>query len=67
MEDYVAPRALTLEDIPAVVDEYRAAARNAVDAGFDGVEVHGANGYLIDQASGKGGGRGRFYLFLWGG
>lgn len=55
MEDYVAPRMLSLEEIPAAVDEFRVAARNAIDAGFDGVEVHGANGYLIDQASGEGG------------
>ena len=44
-----APRALAAAEIPALVATYRAAARNAVDAGFDGVEVHGANGYLIDQ------------------
>ena len=43
------PRALTLEEIPGVVDEFRRAARNARDAGFDGVELHGANGYLLDQ------------------
>jgi N-ethylmaleimide reductase len=43
------PRALTLEEIPAIVEQYRVAARKAIDAGFDGVEVHGANGYLIDQ------------------
>ncbi|KVX95742.1 alkene reductase [Burkholderia ubonensis] len=39
------PRALTVEEIRDVVDQYRAAARNAIDAGFDGVELHGANGY----------------------
>ena len=44
-----APRALTAEEIPAVVDDFRRAAANAIAAGFDGVEVHGANGYLIDQ------------------
>jgi len=44
-----APRALRTDEIPALVDSYRAAARNAIEAGFDGVEVHGANGYLIDQ------------------
>ena len=44
-----APRALTTAEIPAVVASYRDAARRAMDAGFDGVEVHGANGYLIDQ------------------
>jgi len=43
------PRALRTDEIPALVDSYRAAARNAIEAGFDGVEVHGANGYLIDQ------------------
>ena len=44
-----APRALATEEIPAVVADYRQAALNAIEAGFDGVEVHGANGYLIDQ------------------
>jgi N-ethylmaleimide reductase len=43
------PRALATEEIPGVVDHYRRAALNAMAAGFDGVEVHGANGYLIDQ------------------
>ncbi len=43
------PRALELDEIPAVVDEYRRAAANARRAGFDGVEIHGANGYLVDQ------------------
>ena len=43
------PRALSTAEIPAVVASYRDAARRANDAGFDGVEVHGANGYLIDQ------------------
>jgi N-ethylmaleimide reductase len=43
------PRALRTDEIPAVVASYRAAARRAMDAGFDGVEVHGANGYLIEQ------------------
>lgn len=47
--DVSEPRALRLDEIPAVVDSYRHAARCAMDAGFDGVEVHGANGYLIDQ------------------
>jgi N-ethylmaleimide reductase len=40
-------RALTLKEIPFVVDEFRVAGRRALDAGFDGVEVHGANGYLV--------------------
>ena len=44
-----APRALATEEIPGVVEQYRRAALNAMDAGFDGVEVHGANGYLVDQ------------------
>jgi N-ethylmaleimide reductase len=45
----VQPRALTLEEIPAMVEAYVQGAKNAIEAGFDGVEVHGANGYLIDQ------------------
>jgi N-ethylmaleimide reductase len=44
-----APRALKLEELPGVVEDYRRAALNAIEAGFDGVEVHGANGYLLDQ------------------
>ncbi len=43
------PRALRLEELPGIVNDYRHAAANAIAAGFDGVEVHGANGYLIDQ------------------
>jgi N-ethylmaleimide reductase len=43
------PRALTLEEISGIVTDYRKAARNAIEAGFDGIEVHAANGYLIDQ------------------
>src|SRR5687768_12327171 len=43
------PRALTLEEIPGLVQQFRAAAVNAKAAGFDGVELHGANGYLLDQ------------------
>jgi N-ethylmaleimide reductase len=43
------PRALAAEEIPGIVEQYRDAARRAKDAGFDGVEVHGANGYLLDQ------------------
>ncbi len=46
---YVTPRALLDEEIPGVVASFRQAAANAKAAGFDGVEVHGANGYLIDQ------------------
>lgn len=48
-EDTSMPRALTLDELPGIVDDYRRAARNAIAAGFDGVEVHGANGYLLDQ------------------
>ena len=47
--DVSEPRALALDEIPGVVEEFRTAARNAMRAGFDGVEVHAANGYLIDQ------------------
>ena len=43
------PRALRTDELPGVVQSYRHAARCAMDAGFDGVEVHGANGYLIEQ------------------
>lgn len=43
------PRALNLEEIPGIVADFRQAAANAIAAGFDGVEVHGANGYLLDQ------------------
>jgi len=48
-EDVSVPRALELSEIPALIQDYRQAARNAITAGFDGVEVHAANGYLIDQ------------------
>jgi N-ethylmaleimide reductase len=43
------PRALETGEIPSIVNDYKAAAINAIEAGFDGVEVHGANGYLPDQ------------------
>jgi N-ethylmaleimide reductase len=43
------PRELSVEEIQAIVDDFRRAARNAMEAGFDGVEIHGANGYLVDQ------------------
>ena len=46
---YPKPRAMTKDDISKVVNEYTAAAEKAMRAGFDGVEIHGANGYLIDQ------------------
>ena len=46
---YVAARAATYSDIQRIVADYAAAARNAIAAGFDGVQIHGANGYLVDQ------------------
>merc|ERR1719161_3299295 len=48
-QPYAVPRALELHEIPRVVDDYRRAVRNALSAGFDGVEVHAAHGYFIDQ------------------
>jgi 2,4-dienoyl-CoA reductase-like NADH-dependent reductase (Old Yellow Enzyme family) len=48
-KDFVTPRALALDEIPGVVEAYRKGAENAMAAGFDGVELHSANGYLIDQ------------------
>jgi 2,4-dienoyl-CoA reductase-like NADH-dependent reductase (Old Yellow Enzyme family) len=47
--DHVTPRALETAEIPAIVAAYRKGAENARKAGFDGVEIHGANGYLLDQ------------------
>lgn len=47
--DYEQPRALDVAEIPALLDTYAAAARNAITAGFDGVQIHAANGYLIDE------------------
>jgi 2,4-dienoyl-CoA reductase-like NADH-dependent reductase (Old Yellow Enzyme family) len=49
MRDYPVPRALELGEIAGVVEAYRKGAENAKEAGFDGVEIHGANGYLLDQ------------------
>lgn len=49
MQDNPVPRALSVDEIKATIADFRKAARNAVDAGMDGVEVHGANGYLINQ------------------
>src|SRR5262249_43591570 len=46
---FVAPRALQTEEMPYLVQQYARGARNALQAGFEGVEVHGANGYLLDQ------------------
>jgi 2,4-dienoyl-CoA reductase-like NADH-dependent reductase (Old Yellow Enzyme family) len=48
-QEHVTPRALDIDEIPGVVEAYRKAAMNAQMAGFDGVELHGANGYLLDQ------------------
>lgn len=47
--DVSEPRALDLDEIPGIIEDFRRAAANAIAAGFDGVEVHGANGYLLDQ------------------
>lgn len=47
--EFETPRALGIEELPGIVAEYRRAAENAKAAGFDGVEVHSANGYLLDQ------------------
>jgi len=48
-EQVSAPRALSTDEVGQVVGQFRQAARNAIDAGFDGIEVHGANGYLVEQ------------------
>jgi 2,4-dienoyl-CoA reductase-like NADH-dependent reductase (Old Yellow Enzyme family) len=47
--EYVTPRALETSEISSIVEAYRKGAENAKEAGFDGVEIHGANGYLLDQ------------------
>jgi N-ethylmaleimide reductase len=49
MVDSPTPRALSTAEVRQIVQDFRRAARNAMEAGFDGVEIHGANGYLIDQ------------------
>ena len=49
MVDIPTPRALEADELPGVVDQYRKGAENAREAGFDGVEIHAANGYLLDQ------------------
>ncbi len=49
MKDYVTPRALETSEIPGLIASYVQAAKNAMEAGFDGIEVHAGNGYLIDQ------------------
>jgi N-ethylmaleimide reductase len=48
-QPFVTPRALETEEIPGIVEDYRRGAVNALAAGFDGVEIHSANGYLLDQ------------------
>jgi N-ethylmaleimide reductase len=48
-QEFVTPRALETSELPGIIQQYAAGAQNAKDAGFDGVEVHGANGYLLDQ------------------
>jgi 2,4-dienoyl-CoA reductase-like NADH-dependent reductase (Old Yellow Enzyme family) len=48
-KEFEVPRALSVEEIKQVVEEFRQGAKNAKEAGFDGVEIHGANGYLLDQ------------------
>jgi N-ethylmaleimide reductase len=49
MQPFETPRALTLEEMPGIIADYTAAAQRARDAGFDGVEIHAANGYLLDE------------------
>jgi N-ethylmaleimide reductase len=49
MQPFVTPRALELSEIPEIIEQYRIGAKNALAAGFDGVEIHAANGYLLDQ------------------
>lgn len=49
MKDFVTPRALETDEVHAIASEYKVAAENAIEAGFDGVEIHSANGYLLDQ------------------
>ncbi len=48
-QPFVTPRALERDEIPGLVEQHRRGARNALAAGFDGVEIHAANGYLLDQ------------------
>jgi N-ethylmaleimide reductase len=48
-QPHATPRALRDDEVPGIVEGFRLAARNAKAAGFDGVELHGANGYLLDQ------------------
>ena len=48
-KDTVTPKAMTIEDIKTTINDFRQAAKNAVEAGFDGVEIHSSNGYLFHQ------------------
>jgi N-ethylmaleimide reductase len=48
-DDVSEPRALELSEISGIIDDFKRATKNALEAGFDGVEIHGANGYLLDQ------------------
>jgi N-ethylmaleimide reductase len=48
-QPHVTPKALTLSEIPGIIEAFRQGAKNALSAGFDGVEIHSANGYLLDQ------------------
>lgn len=49
LQPFVTPRALEVDELPGIVEDYRVAAENAKQAGFDGIEVHAANGYLLDE------------------
>lgn len=49
VKEFSVPRRLSTAEIPQIVDDFRVAAKNAIEAGFDGVEIHGAHGYLIEQ------------------
>ena len=49
MQAFLTPRALEADEVQGIVEDYRKAAKNALEAGFDGVEIHSANGYLLDQ------------------
>uniref|UniRef100_A0A803MNS7 NADH:flavin oxidoreductase/NADH oxidase N-terminal domain-containing protein n=1 Tax=Chenopodium quinoa TaxID=63459 RepID=A0A803MNS7_CHEQI len=48
-DQFSPPRRLKVDEIPSLINDFRLAARNAIQAGFDGVEIHGAHGYLLDQ------------------
>ncbi|KAI8003129.1 12-oxophytodienoate reductase 1 [Camellia lanceoleosa] len=49
VSEFSPPRKLRTDEIPQIVNDFRLAARNAMEAGFDGIEIHGAHGYLVDQ------------------